>query len=58
MKAAVRVESYNISSFFIVIHKLQLCLLTIAQVGVALSPSYIYIFNHLTFPGFPFILML
>jgi hypothetical protein len=31
IKAAVRAESYNISSFFIVIHELQRCLLTIAR---------------------------
>ena len=25
-----------------------------SQVGVALFPSYLYIFYHFTFPGFPF----
>ena len=31
MKAAVQAESYNISSFFIVIHEPQRCLLTVAR---------------------------
>ena len=31
MKATVRAESYNISSFFIVIHELQRCLLTVSK---------------------------
>jgi hypothetical protein len=31
MKATVLAESYNISSFFIVIYELQQCLLTVAR---------------------------
>ena len=39
MKATVRAESYNISSFFIVIHKTPTMSTDNSQVGVALSPS-------------------
>ena len=46
MKATVLAESYYISSIFIVIYRLQRCLLTVAR-----------IFYHFTFPGFPFILI-
>ena len=48
MKAAMWAESYNISSFFIVIHELQRCLLTVAR-QVSLSFFLINIFFNLNF---------
>ena len=44
MKVTVRVESYNISSCFIIIHELQRCILTVAR-QVSLSFLLINIFS-------------
>jgi hypothetical protein len=48
MKAAVQVESYDISSFFTLIHKLQRCLLTIARyVSLSLLLINVFFINKL-----------
>ena len=57
MKATVLAES---SSFFHFHRELSASAMStdMSQVGVALFPSFKYIFNNFTFPGFPFILII